>query len=119
DGEFHAAGGQVDAVTRTGLAGGIERDGLRRECRFAHVDRHGAGCAELCLDRTGGTVETYASIARHTTLAQQFGQAAHAIATLLHFTAVGVEDAVVRGEVAAARWLQHQRLIETDAAATV
>ena len=47
------------------------------------------------------------------------GDAARAVAALLHLAAVGVEDAVEHGVSGAARRLEHQRLVETDAGMAV
>ena len=46
---------------------------------------------------------------------QKRGDAARAVAALLHFAAVGVEDTIEHAVVRIARRLEHQRLVEADA----
>ncbi len=67
----------------------------------------------------GGALQLQVAVAGQAALAQQLGQAAHAIAALLHLAAVGVEDAVVGQRAVAARRFEHQRLVEADAAMPV
>ena len=50
---------------------------------------------------------------------QVVGDAARAVAALLDLAAVGIEDPVMSGRARHAWWLEHQRLVETDAGVPV
>ena len=70
-------------------------------------------------DDAGGAVENDLSATNPVTGMQERREASNSIAALLHFAAIGIEDAVVDIGAGAARGLQNHGLVETDALVAV
>ncbi len=97
-----------------GLAARLEGQGGRVEVRHAHRDRD-LVAPDPGLHQAARAVEHELARVRALALLDDAGDAARAVAALLHLAAVGVEDPVIDRGARLARGLEHQRLVEADA----
>jgi hypothetical protein len=101
------------------FGGSLEGQGLGVEIRNAHVHRYQAGVVDARADQSGRAVEQHLAVLHVAALKQERRNASHAVATLLHFAAIAVEDAVVGMRAIAAGRLDDHGLVETDALVTI
>jgi ribosomal protein S12 methylthiotransferase len=115
--DLHFARADAEGIDIS-FAARLERQRSRLEIGHAH--RHGhLLVAKTRLDETAGAVEHELGDALGRALAQEAGDAASAVAALLDFTAVGIEDPVVGGGSLTPRRLEHERLVEADAGVAI
>ncbi len=117
------ADGQDLAVDlkRMGWACRIRLEGDPRWLEFGltHVDSHLPARFQIESDRARRRADRDLVLVRQTLVADETGEAARPVATLLNLGAVGVEDAVMEVGSGQARRLDEQNLIAADAEAAI
>src|SRR6185295_9599804 len=83
--------------------------------RRAHVDAHFAVGLETRTDHAAGRLDADLALAGEAPGAHELDEAARAVAALLDFAAVGVEDAIAEVDALLRRPLDDQQLVEADA----
>ena len=91
-----------------------KRDFRRPQTRPAHVHRHQTVVFQLRYDNALRRFHTDFPLAGQTTVGNKTGKAARAVAALLHFAAVGIENAVAEIGIGRRGFFHQQKLVETD-----
>ena len=92
-----------------------ERHARRRQFGNPHINRHQPVVFELRRDDAAARLDADAALRAQALLVHEAHEAARAVAALLDFAAVGVEDAVAEIDVGAGRRFDHQHLVAADA----
>ncbi|MCY1180487.1 hypothetical protein D9M73_209340 [compost metagenome] len=102
-----------------GFGVGDEGNLLRDQARRAHVHGHLPVRTDIQFDDAALGFHADALFHRQALVDDEAGEAARAVAALLHFRTIGVEDAVAEVDVRVGRRFDDQQLVETDARVAV
>jgi len=116
DGDFMVGDAQrLDQV----VTGAEEWNPGRREDRYAHIDAHRAVVLEARDDDSAEGFDADFAFRAQPLLMNETYEAASAVAALLDFAAVGVEDAIAEIDVRLASFFNEQNLVTADAEVAV
>src|SRR5690606_20246715 len=108
----------IDGVDILALIG-REGDRRRVELRYPHIDRHQAVPTHLEFNHTLGGLYPDNTFIGQALIPHKACKAAGAVAALLYFRAIGIENAVAKIHIRQPRWFHHQQLVKTDAEITI